>query len=62
MIIALTTKQQLCSIGNFAVLLVKKIFTAEELINTNRNGSRGKFPLNKLKLNTLRKLVFMYVL
>lgn len=58
--IALTTKQQSCSIGNFAVLLVKKIFAAEELINTNCNGCRGKFPLNKLKLNTVRKLVFMY--
>ena len=57
---AMSLRHQACSVGNFAVLLVKNTFTTEELVNCNCNGSRGKFPLEKTKLNTVKKLVFMY--
>ena len=47
---AMKIKLGSCSVGNFAVRMVQKIFLQEELVNRNCRGSRGKQGLNPSKL------------
>ena len=55
---AMTIKGGSCSIGNFAVNLVKRVFKQEELVNRNCRGSRGKEALNASKLATVKAYCF----
>ena len=55
---ALKIKGESCSMGNFAVRLVQKLFTQEELVNRNCKGSRGKEALSESKLNTVKAYSF----
>ena len=52
---AMKIKSGSCSVGNFAVRLVQKIFLQEELVNRNCRGSRGKEGLNSSKLATVKE-------
>lgn len=55
---AMKIKSESCSVGNFAVRLVQKIFLQEELVNRNCKGSRGKEGLNPSKLATVKEYTF----
>ena len=55
---AMKIKSGSCSVGNFAVRLVQKIFLQEELVNRNCRGSRGKQGLNPSKLATVKQYTF----
>ena len=55
---AMKIKSGSCSVGNFAVRLVQKIFLQEELVNRNCRGSRGKEGLNPSKLATVKDYTF----
>ena len=46
-----------CSVGNYAVHLVRNVFSAEELAGKNWNGFKEKNTLNKAKLKTVKRLV-----
>ena len=55
---AMKIKSGSCSVGNFAVRLVQKIFLQEELVNRNCRGSQGKEGLNPSKLTTVKEYMF----
>jgi len=55
---AMKIKLGSCSVGNFAVRLVQKIFLQEELANRNCRGSRRKEGLNPSKLATVKEYIF----
>ena len=55
---AMKIKLGSCSVGNFAVRMVQKIFLQEELVNRNCRGSRGKQGLNPSKLATVKEYTF----
>lgn len=44
--------------GNFATRLVRKLFSAEELVNRNCRGSKGKEALDSSKLSTIKEYCF----
>ena len=48
-------KGESCSVGNFATRLVRKLFSAEELVNRNCRGSKGKEALDSSKLSTSKE-------
>ena len=45
---------------NFSVLLLRHLFTEAELTGRNVRGIGGKLPLDPLKLDAIRSLVFKY--
>lgn len=49
-----------CSIGNFAVKLIQKFYSASELVNRNCRGTRGKEPLEPTKLARVRACTFKF--
>ena len=51
-------KGESCSIGNFAVKLVRKFYSVSELVNRNCKGTRGKEPLEPTKLAKVRECTF----
>ena len=55
---AMKIKGESCSIGNFAVRLVQKLFYQEELVNRNCKGSRGKRALDPNKLSSVKAYCF----
>ena len=57
---AMETREKACSVENYAVHLVQKLFTQEELAGKNCNGNKGKANLDEGKLRTVRRLVFCY--
>ena len=53
-------KGESCSIGNFAVKLIQKFYSASELVNRNCRGTRGKEPLEPTKLARVRACTFKF--
>ena len=56
---AMKIKLGSCSVGNFAVRLVQRIFLQEELVNLHCRGSRGKEGFNSSKLATVKEWIFL---
>ena len=55
-------KGESCSMGNFSVRLVKRFFSASELVNRNCTGTKGKEALDPDKLGEVKKYTFrMYL-
>ena len=46
--------------GNFAVKLVQRFFTQDQLVNLNCRGSRGKEGLDAAKLAAVNKYMFKF--
>ena len=55
---AMKIKLGSCSVGNFAIRLVRRRFLQEELVNSNCRGSQGKEWLNPSKLATVKEYTF----
>ena len=53
-------KGESCSIGNFAVKLTQKFYSASELVNRNCRGTWGKEPLEPTKLAGVRECTFKF--
>ena len=46
--------------GNFAVKLVQRFFTSDQLVNRNCRGSRGKEGLDPVRLAAVKKYTFKF--
>ena len=57
---AMKIKSTSCSMGNFAVKLVQRFFTQDQLVNRNCRGSRGKEGLDAVKLAAVKKYTFRF--
>ena len=57
---AMKIKSTSCSMGNFAVKLVQRFFTLDQLVNRNCRGSRGKEGLDAVKLAAVKKYTFKF--
>ena len=57
---AMKIKSTSCSRGNFAVKLVQRFFTQDQLVNRNCRGSRGKEGLDAVKLAAVKKYTFKF--
>ena len=55
---AMKIKSGSCSMGNFAVELLRRIFSSDELVNRNCRGSRGKEALDTNKLRSIKEYCF----
>ena len=55
---AMKVKSESCSLENFAVKLIQRVFTPDQLVNRNCRGSRGKEGLDAVKLATVKEYTF----
>ena len=54
------SRQNSLSVGHYATVITKKIFTESERENRNCTGTRSKLPLDPAKLGLVKKLVFRF--
>lgn len=55
-----SARERSLSLGHFATMIIKRIFPEQEREGRNCTGSRGKVPLDPVKLEDAKRLVFRY--